>query len=128
MERISFGEFTDRVEAIARARKIFIPHITKNISIAFELYQEVLAEQNRVRFLTTVTGGKVPKTWLDQYERPKCPECGNDLYLQVINVPEGPSNVYGYKTCWVCIRGICLYEEFSTKTVNDWVSELKKKT
>ena len=75
MKQISFEEFEDRIEAIMRVRKIFVSYITKNITTAFELYQEVLVEQERKRFLTTVTGGRVSMTWLDQYERPRCPKC-----------------------------------------------------
>jgi len=126
MKRISLLEFQSRTRAIANARKIFIPHFTKNITIAFDLYQEVLAEQERDRFLTTVTGGKIFLTWLDQYERPKCPECNEPLRLRIINEPKGPSNVHGYKTCWMCIKEDCLYEKYSTKAVNDWLAELKK--
>jgi len=127
MKRISLNEFRDRTETLIRARKIFIPNITKNITVAFELYQEVLAEQERVRFLSTVTGGKVSMTWLDQYERPKCPECGKDLYLRLINKPKGSSNAHGYKTCWECVEENCLYEKYSAKTINDWVTELRRK-
>lgn len=126
MKRISFEEFRDRTETIARARKIFIPHVTKNVSVAFELYQEVLAEQERVRFLSTVTGGKISMSWLDQYERPKCPECQEPLYLRVITIVKGPGNWEGWKTCWECIGSSCIYEEYSRKSIGEWMRELKK--
>lgn len=127
MKQISLDEFRDRAEAIARARKIFIPHLTKNISIAFELYQEVLAKQERDRFLTTVTGGRAPMTWLDQYERPKCPSCDEPLYLRIINTPKGTQNQRGWKTCWECLGPNCIYEEYSKKSVNEWVKRLKRR-
>ena len=127
MRRISFEEFRDRTEALLKARKIFMPHFTKNITIAFELYQEILAGQERKRFLTTVTGGRVSMTWLDQYERPKCPECQEPLYLKIIAVATGPGNLKGWKTCWECIGPSCIYEEYSKKSVEEWMKKLKKK-
>lgn len=127
MKRISFDEFKDRTEAIAKARKIFTPHFTKNITIAFELYQEVLAEQERKRFLTTVTGGKAPMTWLDQYERPRCPSCGEELYLRIIGESKGTTNQRGWKTCWECLGPNCTHEEYSKKSVNEWVKRLKRR-
>ena len=126
MKRISFEEFRDRVGAVTRARRIFIPYLTKNITIAFELYQEVLAEQERDRFLTTITGGRTPMTWLDQYKRPKCPECQEPLYLRVITVVKGLGNQEGWKTCWECIGPSCIYEEYSKKSIGEWMKELKK--
>ena len=48
MNKIGREEFKDRTEAILRARSIFIDSgVTANISIAFELYQGILAEQER---------------------------------------------------------------------------------
>lgn len=127
MKRLTEREFQDRVQAVAKAGKIFIPHLTKNISVAFELYQEVLAEQERVRFLTTISGGKIQRTWLDQYERPACPQCKEPLYLRIIREPMGPGNQKGWKTCWECLGPNCFYEEYSKKGVSKWVTELKKK-
>ena len=127
MKRISFDKFQDRTKAIVKARKIFIPHFTKNITVAFELYQEVLAEQERDRFLTTVTGGRVSMTWLDQYERPNCPSCEEPLYLRIINIPKGKQNRRGWKTCWECLGPNCTHEEYSKKSVNEWVKRLKRR-
>lgn len=127
MKRISYDEFRDRTKAIAKARKIFIPHFTKNITIAFGLYQEVLAEQEQDRFLTTVTGGRVPMTWLDQYERPRCSFCKEPLYLRIINIPKGNQNQRGWKTCWECLGPNCTHEEYSKKSVNEWVKRLKRR-
>lgn len=126
MKRISYSEFQDRAEAIVRARKIFIPHLTKSITVAFELYQEILAEQERDRFLTTVTGGRALMTWLDQYERPSCPLCKEPLYLRIIRDPKGLGNQKGWKTCWECLNPNCAYEEYSEKTVGEWVRQLRR--
>lgn len=128
MKKIGQEEFHDRIGAIIRARKIFIPHLTKNITIAFELYQEVLAEQKRMRFLTVATGGRLPPSQLDQYERPLCPQCKEPLYLRVINEPKGRGNRKGWKTCWICMKPQCIYERFSKRSLNDWMRKLKKKS
>lgn len=126
MKRISFEEFRDRTEAVAKARKISIPHLTKNITIAFEIYQEIFAEQERDRFLTTATGGRAAMTWLDQYERPSCPLCKEFLYLRIIRDLKGLSNQRGWKTCWECLGPNCAYEEYSEKTVEEWVRQLRR--
>lgn len=127
MKKLTYDEFHDRVRALSRARKIFIPMLTKNISIAFELYQEVLAETERDLFLTAATGGRAPMTWLDQFERPVCPECGEPLYLRIIKEPKGPKNQKGWVTCWGCLGPSCFYEGYSKKNVAEWVRELRKK-
>lgn len=127
MKRISFEEFQDRTKTIAKARRIFIPHLTKNITIAFELYQEVLAEQERDHFLTTITGGRALMTWMDQYERPSCPSCKEPLYLRVINIPRRVQNRRGWKTCWECLGPNCTYEEYSKKSVGEWMKRLKRR-
>ena len=128
MKKLSEEEFSDRAKIVARARKIFLPHLTKNISIAFELYQEVLAEQERIRFLTTVNGGRISLTWLDQYERLVCPLCDEPLYLRIIREPKGVSNQKGWKTCWECLGPTCAYEEYSEKSVEDWIKQLKRRS
>ena len=109
------------------ARRIFIPHITKNISIAFGLYQEVLAEQERDIFLSAMSNGDKLRTKLDDFVRPTCPDCGNDLYLRIINTPKGKANIHGYRTQWMCIQDDCIYEKYSEKTLSEWMRELNKK-
>lgn len=128
MECLKQREFQDRVEAVARARKIFIPHITKNISIAFQLYQEILAKQERKLTLTTKEGGRRPRTWLDQYERPKCPKCGEELYLRIVKEPKGRGNQKGWKSCWECLGLTCFYEEYSKKPIKRLIKKLRRKT
>jgi hypothetical protein len=127
MKRIDDKEFHDRLAAVARARKIFTPHITKNISIAFDLYQEILAEQERKRFLTSISGGRVPPSWIDRYERPRCPECQESLYLRIVREPKGKGNQKGWRTCWECVAPNCFFEEYSKKTVEEWMKELRRK-
>ncbi len=127
MNKLTKSEFDDRMQAVARARKIFIPHITKNISIAFALYQEVLAEHKRDVFLSTMTSGDKMRTVMDSFVRPNCPDCGKVLYLRLINTPKGKANIHGYKSQWMCIQDDCSYEVYSQKTLNEWMKELDKK-
>jgi len=120
MKRMSRQEFLERNQAEMRARKIYVPHITKNISISFDIYIRVLAEQEHDRFINNATTRRSP---IDGYIRPKCPECDTNFMLRIIAEPKGKNNVHGYKTCWEC--PICGHEEYSTRTINDWIKELK---
>lgn len=135
MKELTGEEFNDRMIAVARARKIFIESgVTNNISKAFELYQEVLAEHYRDVFLDTYSGGKRQQTFIDtNYIRPNCPTCRRagrgtqPLYLRIINIPQGRDNVKGYKSEWVCVHPNCIYEEYSFNTLEDWMNELPRK-
>jgi len=40
MKPLNIEAFQDRIEAVARARRIFIPHITTSITLAFTIYQQ----------------------------------------------------------------------------------------
>lgn len=125
MKKLTYEEFNDRVQAVDRARKIFIESgITKNITHAFKLYQEILAEQEREIFITSTNGGKLPSV-LDKYARPKCSQCDSDMGLRIIDEPKGYKNVNGYKTCWECYN--CAHEEYSYKTIEEWMKELNIK-
>jgi len=121
MKRLTKKEFTSRAMALIRARKIFTPHITNNIAIAFSIYLELLAEQDHQLFINRMT---TRKSRVDGYVRPKCPQCDTDLVLYIINIPKGHRNRNGYKTLWQC--PVCDHEEYSTKTVDGWIQELKK--
>jgi len=125
MKRLAYEGFHDRVEALLRARKIFIPHITKNISIAFEIYQELLAEQERDLYLESER--QYMYSIISGYIRPLCPDCNSELYLRVIYPEEGPSNTQGYQSCWICIKDDCIYEKYSMETMSQIIKTLKKK-
>jgi len=120
MEKMKYKEFQNRMSEVAKARKIFIPHITKNISIAFELYQKVLAEEKMEVFISTLEGGNKPMTPFDDYERPTCDECGKELGLKINAKDEAGIN---HPTAWVCECGI---EYYSDKTVREWMEELSE--
>lgn len=91
MHRLSEAEFRDRVQAVARARGIFIKSgLTDHIGHAFELYQIILAETERPLTLDTGSAGNRQRTYFDKYERPKCPDCGFDLLIRPVrHNPEG---------------------------------------
>jgi len=126
MNKLNFEEFKDRIEALERARKIFIGSgITNNITTAFKIYQEVLAEKERREVLSTKEDGNRSRSPFDIYERPKCSQCGMEMGLRVINIPQGVKNVNGYKTCWECYN--CAHEEYSYKTIEGWMKELNVK-
>jgi len=129
MNKLTEQEFQDRISALTKARKIFIPHMTKNISIAFELYQKVLAKQKQDIFLNTAKAGRAPRTWLDKYERPECPECGEVLYLRSIcgKGIKQHGNLKGWKTCWECLGPRCMYEAYSRKSIGKWMKRLRRK-
>jgi len=135
MKKLDNRQFQDRIKAIQRARKIFIESgLTNNISVAFEIYQRLLAEEHRDIFLRTFGLGRRPHNWVDfNYIRPTCPDCakngrkGIPLYLRVINLPKGPRNMHGYRTAWICTHPDCIYESFSTNTVDQWLKILPTK-
>lgn len=113
-------EFHERNQALSRAMKIYVPHITRNITEAFELYKAVFNEHEHETFINNMTTRKSP---IDGLVRPRCPECDANLMLAIINIPKGRKNRNGYKTLWQC--PVCDYEKYSKKTINDWLKELK---
>lgn len=119
MKKMTYEEFAQRTAEITKAKKIFMPHITNNITTAFEIYQELLAEEEMQVMISTLLGGNKEPSILDMYERPKCPECGVDLRLRI-----GTADAEGkeWPTAWVC--STCLAEYYSEKTPQQWVEEL----
>lgn len=120
MKQLSSEEFYDRVLAVLRARRIFItPGITKNISEAFEIYQEVIAERDRQVFLDIqYYGNKLGGA--DRFERPKCPVCDSPMLFRQV-----PENVEGIKTQLVCSNRDCDTVYDSEKTLEEWMKELR---
>lgn len=120
MKKLNYAEFSNRINEVNKAAKIFAP-LTNNISEAFRLYQEILAEEKMEVFVSTSVGGNRPLTMVDDYERPKCPECNIDLRLKL-----DPLDAEGnrWNTAWVCVK--CQAEFYSEKTVAEWMQELKK--
>lgn len=121
MKRLTFEEFSKRTQEILKAQKIF-GEFTNNISTAFAMYQDILADEQMEVFISTVEGGKRTMTMIDDYVRPRCPECETELRLRV-----NPIDADGkpWNTAWVCPQ--CQAEFYSEKTVPEWMGELKKK-
>jgi hypothetical protein len=125
MNKLTEQEFQDRIQAVARARRIFIDSGVAggNITTAFTLYQEVLAEQERAVLINTLTAGDSrPPALLDAYVRPKCPDCGSDLRFRVV-----PQNDEGVKTQLVCSNQKCPLVLNSDETLDQWIAKLEKK-
>jgi hypothetical protein len=114
-------EFQDRIEAVARARKIFINLTEGNITNAFTLYQEVLAEQDRKIWISTAISGNRPPALFDKYDRPKCPDCGNDVMF----MPLKP-NPEGYQVMLTCENPECKTVLYSEMSIEDWEKELRR--
>ena len=120
MKKLTHTEFQHRVNEVNKAYRIFSP-LTNNMTEAFRLYQEVLAEERMEVFVSTAAGNR-PLTPLDDFERPKCPECNLDLRLKV---GAKDQNEKEWSTAWLCEK--CLVEFYSDKTVQEWMNELRKR-
>jgi hypothetical protein len=121
MKKLNYTEFQNRINEVSKASKIFAP-LTNNVSKAFELYQEVLAEEKMEVFISTSTGGNRPQTPIDDYERPKCPTCDVELMLR-FNVEDIDGKKWN--TSWFCRT--CLTDYYSDKTVQEWMNELQRR-
>ena len=121
MKKLSYEEFQKRINEVNKAAKIFAP-LTNNISEAFRIYQEVLAEEHMQIFVSTAEMGNQSMTPMDDFERPKCPECQNELRLKL-----GAKDQDGkeWNSSWVCTQ--CLAEFYSEKTAEEWMNELKRR-
>jgi hypothetical protein len=123
MNKLNGEEFKDRIGAELRARRIFIDSgITRNISVAFGIYQNVLAERKRELVLKVGKHGDRPRTWFDQYERPRCPECGAELRFRPV-----PQNKEGVQMQLVCSSPSCDLVLDVNKTLAEFEKELVKK-
>ena len=120
MKKLTHTEFQHRVNEVNKAYRIFSP-LTNNMTEAFRLYQEVLAEERMELFVSTAAGNR-PLTPLDDFERPKCPECQVDLRLRVGVKDEIEKE---WNTAWFCEK--CLAEFYSDKTVQEWMNELQRR-
>lgn len=122
MKKVTEEEFQDRVQAILRAHQIFIDSgVTKNISIAFELYQKVLSDREREIVVSTTRYGNKPRTIMDKYERPQC-ECGAFMAFRMV-----PFNEDGIKCQLVCTSEKCDIVLNSENDLNWWMEHLKVK-
>jgi hypothetical protein len=120
MKKLGYAEFQKRVNEVNKAFRIFSP-LTNNMTDAFRLYQEVLAEERMEVFISTAVSNR-PLTSVDDFERPLCPECQIDLRLRVGVKDE---NEKAWNTAWFCEK--CQAEFYSDKTVQEWMNELQRR-
>jgi hypothetical protein len=120
MKKLTEEEFQDRMLALQRATSIFIETgLTNNITSAFQAYQVIFAERERQIFMSTAFENR-PRTAMDKYERPKCPECESDMMFR--QVPENPE---GIKVQLVCTKCDTVLND--TNSLEWWMTELRIK-
>jgi hypothetical protein len=146
MKKLTKSEFIERARALKRARKIFFSmrnqtcpeckheyEINFHLTEAFDAYQKLLAERERLLFIRELTHRSGASGLMDRIQRPGCPKCGQPMmlfpWLDQLTEKENPK---GWKTVWRCPDSMeenapCFYEEYSKKTVADWMNELEKK-
>lgn len=94
-----FREYTEREAAVHRARGIFIKaDITKNITVAFEMYQAILAEQERE--INIVHPNDKVVSIFDTLPRPKCDLCNSDMTLRFL--PPNSEGIVSQAVCTNC--------------------------
>jgi predicted RNA-binding Zn-ribbon protein involved in translation (DUF1610 family) len=121
MKKMSHREFSDRCTAIQEAMQIF-GHMTDNdITRAFTAYQQILAKKERMIFLNSKDHGNRPLTPLDNYDRPKCPDCGSDMMIRAV-----PPNDEGVKAQFVCINRECDLVLDSPMSLQQIIQELER--
>ena len=117
---MNFDEFQHRVSEVNKAYRIFKP-LTNNMTDAFRLYQEVLAEEKMEIFVSVEVFGNKPMTPVDDYERPLCPDCNSPMRFRMI-----PPNDENVNTQLVCEN--CDLVLDSEKTIQEWYKILEKKS
>ena len=116
MKKLDYTEFKNRLSEVAKARKIFIKSgITKSITDAFQLYQDILADEQMDVVITKIN------TPFENIARPQCDECDSELKLD-----RRPRSIDGklYPTTWICEN--CGMEYYTKKTAEEWYNELRK--
>jgi predicted RNA-binding Zn-ribbon protein involved in translation (DUF1610 family) len=134
MKKMTQKEFNERLIAMAEAKRIFIDSgMTNNISIAFELYQKILADKEMPLQLDSKVqeahkgpeNDSPPQITIPMdvdLEKPSCPDCGKTLTLRQATGDEWQD---GYRSCWTCPA--CKYEGLSEKSPMRWIRELPEK-
>jgi hypothetical protein len=120
MKKMNHEDFQKRVNEVNKAFRIFSP-LTNNMTEAFRLYLEVLAEEQYDLFISTEVYGNRPMTPIDDYERPLCPDCQSPMRFRPV-----PQNDEGVNTQLVCEN--CDLVLDSEKTIQEWYQMLEKKS
>jgi hypothetical protein len=123
MKELTYEEFNDRMMAINRAKRIFSDSgLTKNITVAFELYQEVFAEREREIFIKSSQLSEFTGSPIDKFERPLCPDCNTVMGFRIV-----PPNSDGIKTQLICMNGNCDIVLNSENGLEWWINNLKRR-
>jgi hypothetical protein len=120
VKKLTFEEFNRRTNEVNKAYRIFKP-LTNNMTDAFRLYQEVLAEERMEIFVSTAVMGNRSMTPMDDFERPLCPDCQSPMRFRPV-----PQNDEGVNTQLVCEN--CDLVLDSEKTIQEWYQMLEKKS
>lgn len=110
-----------RDEIIDRAREKYImPGITNNITDALALYLKNDAPEDEQIPIWIITPEIHQMREILKQIRPRCDECGEELYLKTGAVdPHGVK----YRTAWLCKN--CEIEYYSDKSPAEWLEELQ---
>jgi ribosomal protein S27AE len=101
-----------RDNVIEKARSLYIPNITNNISIALEMFLKNDATENE-KVPLVISRETRPANWVDVMGRPKCPRCSIGLSLNV-NKNLWQCDICGFKinikikNCPECNRSMML--------------------
>lgn len=120
MKKLGYEEFQKRVNEVNKAFRIFSP-LTNNMTEAFRIYLEVLAEEQYDLFISAEVYGNRPMTPIDDYERPLCPDCNSPMRFRILQ-----PNDEGVNTQLVCEE--CDLVLDSEKTIQEWYQLLEKKS
>lgn len=119
MRTLTEKEFADRVQALQRAKKLFIDTgLTNNITNAFIAYQTIFAEREREIFIHAAIDRDDPEYYISsRYERVKCPDCGTDMKFRLTPDTEYPTQL-------VCKNPDCDTLFSSKETMEWWMQNL----
>ena len=123
MKKLTFDEFQHRSAEVMRAMRIYTPHITDNITLAFDIYLKVLAEDEEMaRELSTSIKSELPHNPTLEMEFPLCPDCDVPMMLLggIVDIDKKHWN-----SAFMCSK--CGATYYSDKTPKEWYEELKEK-
>lgn len=121
MKKLTKEEFVSRLTEIDKAEKIFVSSgLTKNLSVAFDIYQRLLGETEQEVYVDNNLVDGRRGSELDGYNRPECPTCGKEMFLQVFR----PG--HEVRTRLICPDPSCPAYD-SERSLDEWKELLKKK-
>lgn len=76
------NELQIRNNTISKARSLYIPSVTTNISVALELFLKNNATEDE-KVPLVISRENRPANWVDKIGRPKCLKCDRDMLLNI---------------------------------------------